>query len=188
MTKIIINILRISSDSKYLEFNVECHKDYYFDTLNIYEYKEKNNNPVYLGEDFSSIFVDDTKTNWVARIPLDQLKGSSMYYVEFGISPRSGEGKDEDCTFVGVCSDITNVYKSLLNDLLDLRFSCTCDYKVSDNVKRIFAILYGHLEAMRLGRYTEAEWFYSLIESSFGNCPGDNKSFINDSRKPCNCH
>jgi len=46
MTKesnIIINILRISSDSKYLEFNVDCNRDYYFTTLNIYEYREKNN-------------------------------------------------------------------------------------------------------------------------------------------------
>lgn len=184
-TKIIINVLRISSDSKYLEFDVECAKDYYFDTLNIYEYKEKNNNQDYVGYDFSSIFIPD-KTNQVFRIPLEQIGGSpSMFYVEFGVSSLKTNDKD---TLLGVCSDISNVYRALLNDLLDLRFSCTCDYKVSDEVKRIFAILYGHLEAMRLGRYTEAEFFYSLIENNFGNCEGDKHNFINNSRKPCNCH
>jgi len=86
-----------------------------------------------------------------------------MYYVEFG-AHKKDDPSEEDEVVVGVCSDISTVYKTLLNDLLSIRQSCSCDLGVSENVKRIFAILYGHIEAMKLQRYDEAEYFYSLIQ------------------------
>lgn len=184
---IIINILRISSDSKYLEFNVDCKKGYYFTTLYIRDYREPiSSGKQVVGKDFSSIFEDDQRTNWAVRIPLDELSGPSMYYVKFGAYDPNNPLK-EDEVVIGVCSDISTVYKTLLNDLLSIRQSCSCDLGVSENVKRIFAILYGHIEAMKLQRYSEAEYFYSLIQQNFGNCEGDYP--VNNSyKKSCNCH
>lgn len=194
MTKesiIIINILRISSDSKYLEFNVDCDRDYYFTTLYIRDYREPiSSGKQVVGKDFSSIFEDDQRTNWAVRIPLDELSGPSMYYVYFGVQKNDNSEEDnseKDNFAMGVCSDISTVYKTLLNDLLSIRQSCACDLGVSENVKRIFAILYGHIEAMKLQRYSDAEYFYSLIQQNFGNCEGDYP--VNNSyKKSCNCH
>lgn len=91
-----INLLRISPDSKYLEFSVECPINYLFNKLFIKKYDMK---PIDSNDDLwrdCSNILQRTSTKEVMRISTTALSGlpiepdqfgnsaSTIYYVQFG--------------------------------------------------------------------------------------------------------
>jgi hypothetical protein len=71
-------------------------------------------------------------------------------------------GSPEIGTTEGICSNINFVYENLLNSVLALT-NCCIDPSTYEALLRNHMILYAHQEAMRLNRYTEAEYFYGII-------------------------
>lgn len=186
-----INLLRISPDSEYIEFSVECPTDYLFNKLLIkkYDYLTTTGYPTNSSGwiDGSNLYTR-TSTKEVMRIASSIFGGSTLFYVEFGIEwvgagdePLLSDGtKLSDKTEVGVCSDINNIYTYLLQCILKL--DNKCNY-LSNEIKQAYILLYGHTEAMRLERFEEAEYFYDVLKNNFGNCLADARLNTNN----CGC-
>lgn len=93
---ITINLLRISPDSAYLEFSVECPIDYKFTKLYIKKYDMTPINEAdSLWRDCSHLYstTTPTPTKQVMRISTEALSGltiengaSTLFYVQFGVS------------------------------------------------------------------------------------------------------
>lgn len=178
-----INLLRVSTDSKYLEFSVECPTDYRFNLLYITRYN------VLTKEDDdtkdASALLQGTTNKEVMRIATSAFGSEvTMYKVEFGVaSINPGDPEIENA--VGMCSNINFVYANLLDLVLTFTDCCisATDY---DNLDRNHMILYAHQEAMRLQRYVEAKYFYDIIWNLFVSC-GPTTRQSNIINKPCNC-
>ena len=173
-----INLLRISPDSQYLEFSVECPANYRFKKLDIkkFDYLTTEGYPAN-----SSGFVEAdnlykrTSTKEIMRIATSIFGGTGMFQVVFGVSwegvgeePLLSNGtKLSDKETIGICSDVNNIYNYLLQCLLSLDSRCA---ELDNDMRRAFIILYGHQEAMRLERIDEAEYFYNILKNNFSNC------------------
>ena len=185
-----INLLRISPDSQYIEFSVECPANYRFNKLNIkkYDYSTTTGYPTNAsGWVDGSALYKQTSTKEVMRISTSIFKGSTLFYVEFGVNwtgvgdePLINGVKLSDTSVVGVCSDINNVYTFLLEYMLELDNNCK---RLDTNVKRAYIILHGHTEAMRLERFEEAEYFYDILKNNFSTCGKDIRLTSNN----CGC-
>jgi len=83
-----INLLRVSPDSKYIEFSIECPTNYRFNVLKIrkYDYLTTTGYPTNSDGwvDLSNFYVG-TSTKEVIRISTDIFGGSTMFGVEFGV-------------------------------------------------------------------------------------------------------
>ena len=188
-----INLLRISPDSNYIEFSVECPTNYRFNTLNVkkYDYATTTSYPDNSNGwiDLGSAYVGDS-TSEIIRLATSIFKGSTMFYVEFGVKwvgttteVADSDGiKLSDKTTIGVCSDINNIYGFLATNILSLEYNC-CG--INDDLKRAYAFLYAHQEAMRLENFTTAEKFYTILQNNFSNCDSVTKYV---SLKTCNCN
>lgn len=153
---ITINILRISSDSKYLEFNVECGSDELFTNLYITRYDPvlKEDDPTL---DFSSVLSGNSNSE-IIRIATNLIDSDvTMYKVDFVASSDT-----EETTKSGICSNVNFVYAGILDYIVNAGNCClsNTDYEIID---RNTLILYAHKEAMRLDRYPEAAYFYDII-------------------------
>ena len=178
-----INLLRISSDSKYIEFSVECPENYRFNTLYIkkYDWQYTPNYPNNsLGWIDASSVYKKTSTKEVIRISTAIFGGSSMFYLEFGVKWIGTEEEPTPCngiklsdnTTIGVCSDINNVYTYLFQGILSVENKCS---GLSDDLKKAYVILNGHIGAMKLERFDEAEHFYDVLKNNFSNCLNPNR-------------
>lgn len=186
-----INLLRISPDSEYLEFSVECPTNYRFDKLHIkkYDYLTTTGYPAN-----NSGFVDasnlysKTSTKEVMRVATSIFGGSGMFQVVFGVEwvgqtsePLLPDGtKLSDKETIGVCSDVNNIYNYLLQCLLNLDNKCST---LNNDTRRAFIILYAHQEAMRLERLEEAEYFYNILKNNFSSCSTSTRIITNT----CGC-
>jgi len=199
-----INLLRISPDSKYLEFSVECPTNYLFNKLFIKKYDAiPINSTDDLWRDVSHL-LQRTSTKEIMRISTEALSGfqiepgvdgnlaSTLFYVQFGvewIEPTPGNPTLPVPLIpdvIGVTSDVNKVYILLKDYLLNLDARCitTNDYQT---LIRNYMFLYAHLEAMRLERFDDAEMFYDIIKKQFISWSpwlrSDNSRVLND----CNC-
>lgn len=193
-----INLLRISPDSKYLEFSVECPANYRFNTLSIkkFDYLTTTGYPTNSGG-----FVEagnlykKTSTKEVMRIATSIFGGTGMFQVVFKVSwegvgeePLYADGtKLSDKETIGVCSDVNNIYEYLLQCLLNLDSKCS---SLTNDTRRAFILLFAHQEAMRLERIDEAEnfyekaaEFYNILKNNFTNCTATNRLNTNN----CGC-
>lgn len=176
-----INLLRISPDSKYLEFSVECPTDYIFNKLYISRYDGDHQYDTTL--DASTLLLG-TSTKEVMRIAVTALGTSAtMYKVVFGVSATAGGEEIPDVT--AVCSNINDVYANLLDMILKLNSGCITNSDFEE-LTRNYMFLYAHTEAMRLNRYFDAETFYDLIVNLFTNCGPTTRS-QRTFNKTCNC-
>ena len=196
-----INLLRISPDSKYLEFSVECPINYLFNKLFIKKYDAiPINSTDDLWRDCSHL-LQRTSTKEVMRISTTALSGlslepdhngnmaSTMYYVQFGaewIEPNPSSPTLPIPTvpdIIGTASDVNKVYALLKDMILNLDIHCIeqDDYQ---NLTREYMFLYAHLEAMKLERFDDAEMFYDIIKESFVTCSRNNGVRYLDE---CNC-
>lgn len=189
-----INLLRISSDSKYIEFSVECPNNYLFNILRIKKYDYLDNLGTYPTNssgwvDASSVY-SKLSTKEIIRISTDIFAGSSMFYLEFGVEwigdtdePLNSDGtKLSDVTTVGVCSDINTFYKYLATKLIELECKCS---NLDNDSKRAFTLLFAHQEAMRLERFIEAEKFYTILKNNFSICTPSNR-YLSINNCKCN--
>lgn len=186
---IFVDIFRISADGEYLELDVSCHPEYEFTSFILADYEhDKNNNKIWdLSQD-----IDSDSNRQMFRIKLSDLNGPSMYYGHISAKLRKTEENDyidaidSEENVMLACSDVTNVYYYLLKELQSVANPCDpCNSKLSTELQRVFVILYAHLEAMRLERWTEAEMFYTLIKNNFSNCKS---SYELRPSKSCNCY
>lgn len=176
-----INLLRISPDSKYLEFSVECPTNYIFNTLIISRYNPTTHLYITPAIDASSIYTTSTKQ--VVRLATSIFGvDTTMYKVEFGITPTAGGPPINN--IIGICSNVNFVYENLLSLILNFTNCCISDSDY-DSLDRNYMILYAHQEAMRLER-PEAEYFYDIIWKLFSKCNSNTRQ-INGITNPCNC-
>lgn len=198
-----INLLRISPDSKYLEFSVKCPTNYLFNKLFIKKYDaipiDSNDD---LWRDVSHL-LQRTSTEEIMRISTEALSGfpiepdingnmaSTMYYVQFGvewIEPNPGNPTLPVPTIedvIGVTSDVNKVYILLKDYILNLDLLCNNpdDY---NTLLRNYMFLYAHTEAMRLERFDDAEMLYDILKKSFSKC-GYKRSDGFRILNTCNC-
>ena len=154
-----ISLIRISPDSKYLDIIVERPSTYRFNTLNIYRYLGENQYEDYV--DCSSVY-DHSKTKQVLRIATSSFgEDVTMYKIEFGIVPDA-EGVPEVENEVAYCSNTNFVYETMLDLALNVKNNCLKEFDL-ETFNRNHVILYAHTEAMRLGRFREAEFLYDII-------------------------
>ena len=174
-----INLLRVSPDSKYLEFSVECPTNYRFNKLDIkkFDYLTTEGYPTnYLGFVDGSALYKRESTKEVMRIATSIFGSTGMFQVVFSVDwdeelygpePLLSDGtKLSAKEVVGVCSDINNIYNYLLQCLLSLDSRCV---ELNNDMRRAFIILYGHQEAMRLERIEDAEYFYNILKNNFSS-------------------
>lgn len=177
-----INLLRISPDSKYLEFSVECPVNYRFNTLNITRYLGDHLYTTTL--DISHLLMGST-TKEVTRIATSNFGiDVTMYQVEFGVTAIV-QGVPEIENAIGYCSNINEVYANLLDMILKLNIGCVSPLEY-ENLTRNYMFLYAHTEAMRLNRKFDAEKFYDIIWNLFTNC-GPSTRMARTLNKNCNC-
>lgn len=177
-----INLLRISPDSQYLEFSVECPMDYTFNQLYITHYISEGE---YDNTIDCSYLLGGTSQKEVIRIAVASFGTPiSMYKVEFGVT-STVEGAPLIDNVVGICSNVNFVYENQLDLILRLKKGCISDndYNILD---RNHMFLYAHLEAMRLQRYEDAEIFYDILMNLFNNC-GPTGRQVNVSTPSCGC-
>jgi hypothetical protein len=155
-----INLLRVSTDSQYIEFSVECPAGYNFNLLYIARYNVST--AIYDTTKDCSSLLQGTTQKEIMRIATSAFGTDvTMYKVTFGIAPIS-PSDPEVAPDTGICSNVNFVYENLLNSILALT-NCCIDSTTYDTLMRNHMILYAHQEAMRLERYTEAEYFYGII-------------------------
>jgi hypothetical protein len=155
-----INLLRVSPDSKYLEFSAECTAGYTFNLLYVSRYNVTTK--LYEATKDCSLLLQGTTQQEIMRIATSIFGTDvTMYKVTFGITPINPIDPIIAPT-VGICSNVNFVYENLLNSILGLT-NCCVDGTTYDTLTRNHMILYAHQEAMRLERYTEAEYFYGII-------------------------
>lgn len=177
-----INLLRISPDSRYLEFSVECPTDYRFNQLYITRYA---GNHLYDDTYDCSNLLVGTTTKEVMRIAVSNFGTDiTMYKVEFGVT-SAVEGAESIDNSIGFCSNINNVYTNLLDMILKLNVGCVLPTEY-ETLVRNYIFLYAHIEAMRLNRQQDAERFYDIIWNLFVNC-GPTTRLQRTTSKTCNC-
>lgn len=191
---ITINLLRISPDSQYLEFSVEAPENYKFNKLNIkkYDWERTIGYPTCSdGWLDANLLYTRISNKEVMRIATSIFKGSSMFYVEFGVE-WVGETEEtlnycgnklSDTTTIGVCSDINGSYQYLLSSILSLNSNCPT---ISDELKRYYMILYAHIEALKLEKFMDAEYFYDILKLNGSTCGNPISNITNTSS--CNCN
>ena len=160
-----ITLLRISPDSKYLDIIAEVPSGYRFDALQVYRYTGENQyeDPV----DCSGVY-NPNSTKQILRIKTNSFgEDVTIYKVEFGATTL--DVKNPTLSETAYCSNVNFVYENLLDLLLNVTNDCI-NQNEFETLNRNHAILYAHTEAMRLGRFREAEMFYDIIWNSFVNC------------------
>jgi len=176
-----IHILRISSDGKFLEFNVECPINYTFNLLEITRYNPETK----LDGDIVDFSVALKKTTTVETLRIEAaFLGTpvTFYTVKFGIKRT---GTEITQTSIAYCSNVSFVYANMLDLVMQLTASCVSDSDFK-NLTRNHLILYAHQEALRLNRVIEAKYFYDILVNNFNNC-GSPSRLSGVSIKNCNC-
>lgn len=88
---------------------------------------------------------------------------------------------------IGVCSDMNHIYTLLKDDILNMNGNCISP----DTYKRLirnYLFVYGHVEAMRLERFDEAEMYYDIMKKFFESCYGQAGRWnYGRTVSPCNC-
>lgn len=197
MANITINYARISKDSLFLEFSIECPVGYEFNTFYIKRFTNVTCCPEVVNSitiDASNIFqVDPGAVKYVLRIPISEINDATsstetltgvMLQLEFGVTPTAGGGMTEVIpNAIALCSDVNHVYQYLLDYILNLQNGCIDDV-FYDTLIKDYMFLYAHSEAMRLERFDEAALFYDILAKNFAKC---SPTYRTDRLTGCNC-
>jgi len=106
---------------------------------------------------------------------------STMFYVEFGVTPTIGT--TEIPNVMALVSDVNKVYDTLKNHILNLDANCISQIDFQTLIKH-YMFLYAHIESMRLERFDEAEMYYNILKKYFTLCGNSQNKPINNT---CNC-
>lgn len=170
----IINLLRISRDSKYIEMFIQAPTDYEFKELLIQKLPSdgkfsntwKDASTLVANKDSVTVKIATDIFNSTGSYPMYKFK-ISLAWVGIGTEPGIEGSKISDQYDIAFISDINNVYSYILSLILDL--DCRC-LEPSGELFRMFSFLYAHQEAMRLGRYDDAIDLYKIIFKNLRKC------------------
>lgn len=170
----IINLLRISRDSKYIEMFIQAPTDYEFKELLIQKLPSdgqfsntwKDASTLVANKDSVTVKIATDIFNSAGSYPMYKFK-ISLAWVGSGAEPGIEGSKISDQYDIAFISDINNVYSYILSLILDL--DCRC-LEPSGELFRMFSFLYAHQEAMRLGRYDDAIDLYKIIFKNLRKC------------------
>lgn len=154
-----VELLRISSDSNYIEFIVACPIGYHFNRLEIRKYDADPADWV----DCVSV-LQGTSDREVIRLSTSIFSGASMFYCNFGIIKDNWTDGDPDPeTLIAVCSDVNKFYFAAHDKIeaLEMKEIPRGDYEL---LTRWYFAVYAHEQAMRLERYDDAERFYDILK------------------------
>lgn len=153
-----VNLLRISPDSKYLEFSVECPVDYRFNRMDIWDYKN-----VESMQDCSSL-LSRTSNSEVMRISTKALEmEKTIIYVQFGVEYIGTGNNIPISDVICVCSDINDVYFALHDKIVSLANNSISNKDYIDLLK-IKLVRDAHVEAMKLERYSDAHKHFETLK------------------------
>ena len=209
-SKICINLFRVSSDSKYLDMIFSCPEGYYFTSLFLEVRIPSGSKFISKMFDVSTaLFMSqgepiEDKQDWTVRIPLDKLgiNTPAIYKATFKIEKIEDQEQSQcepqvDCNCQNdscledhaICSDVNQVYKCMLKELMKLEDPC---FEVSDDLIREYLLLYGHQSALTLGDLEIAERYFRLIVNCFDNCSNPCGCTCGQPKpvniNSCNCH
>ena len=170
----IINLLRVSRDSKYIEMFIQAPTDYQFKELLIQKLPSdgkfsntwKDASALVANKDSVTIKIATGIFDSTGSYPMYKFKISLIWAGE-GDEPGIDGSKISDQYDIAFISDINNVYSYILSLILDL--DCKC-LEPSNELFRMFSFLYAHQEAMRLGRYDDAVDLYKIIFKNLRKC------------------
>lgn len=200
-----ISVLRVSSNGKYIEFIINCPRDYYFTdfVINVYGHDDKYS----LKE---SLFVADPEDEDAILNEYDELYYHNKHYYsgqfkvedinvdrpemyevkleafhnELADSDLEDEMEVDECwtppvsiTSYAVISDVSKVYSCLMHDILNMGNGkdICVDSKASDELIRNYLILYAHQEAMKLRELQDAKKYFDMLNKCFTLC-GEHKT------------
>lgn len=140
---ITINILRISPDKNYLEFDVNCIKGYVFDKFIV------NTSDNDLEIDLGSVIYKKIDNNEIGRVPLTLplYGGNKMYFITFTIKKLPDtEVLDRPCNCsneskIAVAVDLSNFYFCMVDKALDLNAACQDERNKLINIYLMQAML-----------------------------------------------
>lgn len=156
---IAINLLRITPDSQYLEFWVECPTDYRFNRLDIWKYDDV------AGMQDCSTLLSATSTEEIIRISTSALTmEKTIIYVQFGVTYiGTGDGVDIP-NVIGVCSDVNDTYFALFDKIESLILDNINHQDYIDMIK-IKMVRDAHIEAMSKERFSDAENLFETLQT-----------------------
>lgn len=160
---IAVSLAKIDYDygKPFLKIIAHCPNDYKFNQMDI------NITPI----DKQVLYYDGSnlingEEDIVLSLPLDNLlngAGPSMYYIVLGAENSVFDSIGTELYL----SDVHNVYKSMLGDLLN---SDPCN-PVSDETIKRYLTLYGHIMALSDGKDSHtAEMLFKLMHKNFTKC------------------
>lgn len=192
MATIDVQLMRISNDSKYLEFILKCPTDFRINQFIVKSYPEPfstesatSGTPA--NGDFSSTIYNTYTTNEVTgRIALDQLKGDKQMY-QISMTATNLDATEQTDTKVVIVSDTNFVYYNLERELLELSAKCIEDLNIGV-LTRDYMLLYAHETAMRAGEFITASEYYQLMLNNFSACEFTDENLNLGIRRGCSCN
>lgn len=174
-----IEELRVSSDGSAIEFAFNCPSEYYFTEFIIEVVKSDKQFSLAdaLFKDESGNYLIGT-TRFADAVLLSDLGVTEPSIFKITIRAERKEDFTQECDCgdfpetlekEAYISDVSNVYKCLIDDIIALDSRCL-DGDVQDRVIRNYLMLYAHQEALKLKLIDEAEKWFSYIKTCFNNC------------------
>ena len=162
-----IELLRVSPDSKYIEFIVDCPAGYHFNRLEIkrYDYQTDPEDPQDKGWIDCISVLEGNITREVVRLATSIFGASTMFHCLFGIvADNYVEGvSPEPETITGVCSNINDFY-FCAHDMIQALEMQKIPREEFELLCRWYFAFYAHVEAVRLERYDDAERYYDILK------------------------
>lgn len=179
-----IDLFRVSADSRYLDLLFSVPEEFYMNSLKL---TVKDTRGLSVQYDLSvalGMGSDNTQKDWTVRIPLYKLK---IDYPAIYIADFKAQGIDETNSIEdqAICSDVNDVYRCLLDSVIDSCDKCSDGSVISDDVIRNYLLLYGHHAAMFAKDYPVMEKYFSILSKCFKNCKGEKLSY--NSKPDCGC-
>lgn len=187
MKQIEIEEMRISSDGRFLEFRINCPREYHFTDFLV---KVRGDNNEYslnaLFEDWNAD-EDYPEHNYSGQIPIESFGVTEPTIYSINLRAEINDKGDvddenpEELEISALISDVKEVYDCMIRDIKALDSKCTDD-EILNRVIRNYMILYAHQEALHLGNISDAERWFDMMANCFsGRCAGTN------SQPGCGC-
>ncbi len=174
-----IEELRVSSDGSAIEFAFNCPSEYYFTDfiIEVVGSDKQFSLADALFKDADGNYLIGT-TRFVDAVLLSELGVTEPSIFRVTIKAELIEEQEQECDCgdfpetlekEAYISDVSNVYKCLIDDIIALDSRCL-DEDVQNRVIRNYLMLYAHQEALKLKLIDEAEKWFSYIKTCFNNC------------------
>lgn len=168
--RIEISLCRVSASGKYLD--IICNAPRNSEFVSMYVTTEYLKGGEFVKEEFEieDAFPDPDKCTYVFKLPISKfnLEGiPAIYWIKLTANDLDNPGT---LIYKDACiSDTNAAYQSMLDDILSIGERCST---VSDAAIQKYLILYGHTQALYLGKIEEAKTLFKILVNKFSNCSG----------------